>query len=407
MGLQRRLFFAFGVGIVLSGLAFAGVSKLVGNPSERWHRTLDGARSFVAARFAEAWSDAARRSALADELAQALSIGLVLRDPAGQLLSRHGKARCRKPRSTAIVEGGKTLGRVDACVDPWEHMPLSVLLAFFAAALALWGVAGVLARRLARPLGQVARVAQAIGEGELSRRYTPGRGATGEVEQLADAINLMAERIGKQLGDQRELLAAVSHELRTPLGHLRVLIELAREGNLDAARLTEMEREVREIDELVGDLLAHSRLEFSGLSRQRLDAVTLAAEALERQGLPVDLLESESEAVELEADASLLARALANLLDNAERHGSGVRALRVRSDRDDEGRERVCFEVDDEGPGFGDDLQRPFGAFVGGAGHGLGLGLALVARIAQAHGGRAWASHRAGGGARVTICLER
>jgi two-component system OmpR family sensor kinase len=305
-----------------------------------------------------------------------------------------------------IALSGLVFVGVARLLRPEQYGPLATVLTFLAAAIPLWAVAGVVARRIARPLASVADLAQAIGEGDLSRRYDPGRGGGREVTQLATSLNEMAERIGKQLADQRELLAAVSHELRTPLGHLQLLIELAQQqdGQLSVERLGEMEREVREIDELVGDLLAHSRLEFSGPKRSELDAVALAAEALERQGLPAELLDSERESWRFEGDASLLARALANLLDNGQRHGGGVCALRLRGEQDEQG-QLLRFEVDDGGPGFADDLDQPFEAFVGGAGHGLGLGLALVARIAEAHGGDAWAEHREGGGARVTLSV--
>ena len=115
--------------------------------------------------------------------------------------------------------------------------------------------------------------------------------------------------------------------------------------------------------------------------------------------MPPELLKAPPSA-ELEADPTLLARALANLLDNAARHGGGATSLQVETDPSE-----VRFVVEDAGPGIPEHvLPRVFDSFVRGERGGassLGLGLALVRRIALAHGGRAFAENRHQGGARV------
>ncbi len=161
----------------------------------------------------------------------------------------------------------------------------------------------------------------------------------------------MAARIERQLADQRELLAAVSHELRTPLARIRLLTEMAREGNgPSACVLDDLDREVMEIDALVGDLLASSRLDFAALTVTRLDPAEAAIRALERAGLDPTLLEVDEGTPAFQADATLLARALANLLENARAHAGGAERLRVRPG----GQRSVAFEVEDRGPGFAD-----------------------------------------------------
>src|SRR5262249_5181681 len=144
------------------------------------------------------------------------------------------------------------------------------------------------------------------------------------------------------------LLAAVSHEIRTPLARIRLLVEMARDGALSEKTLDELDREVVEIDALVGELLASSRLDFSAVSIRRLDAAEVAARALARAGVPGDKLIVEAGAkLSFDADATLVARALANLIDNAKKHGGGVEALRVRG-----AATRITFAVDDAGDGF-------------------------------------------------------
>jgi len=233
----------------------------------------------------------------------------------------------------------------------------------------------------------------------VSRR----RHLRGEVGVLARAINEMASKVQRQMADQRELLAAVSHELRSPLSHMRVLVDLARSG--DAGRhLDALDAEIVQVDRLIDELLASSRLDFSAHEPKRQLAHTLCERALARAGLGAELLVDEASGVEVEVDAALVARALGNLLENALRHAGGVERVELSVG---EGRVRVA--VLDRGPGFeAEALAKGFEAFFRGqrrAGSGLGLGLALVRRIAEAHGGSVQAENREGGGAAVTLEL--
>jgi signal transduction histidine kinase len=305
---------------------------------------------------------------------------------------------------------------------PWATwLPLLLALA------TLWMAAGGIAWALTRPLLELVSVTRDIGAGKLDRRMrlVPLGHRGHEVAMLARSVNTMAERIERQINDQRELLATVSHELRTPLGHLRVLIDTAREqlqqpvdreasrhgrgDELAAAQahvFDELEREVVELDGLVDQLLVHSRLEFERLELRPLDPVALAVRALERLGEDASKLEVETEVEQLVGDPTLLGRAVANLLSNAREHGGGLDRLRVT----DGARGQLCFVVEDRGPGFAEaERETVFESFVQGqahAGGSLGLGLSLVQRIAVAHGGRAWADNRETGGARVGFCVN-
>jgi signal transduction histidine kinase len=256
-------------------------------------------------------------------------------------------------------------------------------------------------------MDQLAAAARELGDGKLSTRVDLRGSVPEEAMVLAESFNEMASRIERQLAEQRELLAAVSHELRTPLGHMRLLVELARDGGPSEKILRDLEQEVLEIDALVGQLLASSRLEFAQVNRAPLEATELAKKALDRAGADASLLKVEAPDLRFEGDPTLLQRALANLLDNARKHGQGIRQLAVRA-RDG----AVVFEVDDQGQGFAPGEEaHAFDAFKRGAngapratGHDAGslhLGLSLVRRIAEAHGGRAYAQNLPEGGARV------
>lgn len=272
-------------------------------------------------------------------------------------------------------------------------------------ALVLWAASGAIAWRLTLPLAELARVARRLGDGDLEARMGPGSHGARELTAIADAINDMAARIEGQLRDQRELLAAVSHEIRTPLGHLRVLLDTARDRGLAEEVIAPLEREVLEVDALVDQLLASSRLDFGNLERRALDVAVEAARALERLGVDASVLDVQADACVVAADPTLLRSALANLVRNALDHGGGVTGVIVRRTRDG----AVEVDVEDAGPGFSADvLPRVFEPFYRGAeraGGSLGLGLSLVDRVARAHGGAARAGNRVGGGARVTLVL--
>lgn len=276
---------------------------------------------------------------------------------------------------------------------------LPLALVGLVGAAVLWIFAGGVSRRLSRPIVELVDVTQALGQGELRRRMRQPRHPFSDLGIVARAVNAMADRIEGQMADQRALLAAVSHELRTPLGHLRVLIDTARERPGEAGALDEIEAEVLQVDRLVEQLLATSRLDFGQLDLRPLSGAELAVRALERLGVDAALLDVRDDDTSAQGDPTLLLAALSNLVRNAEGHGGGLTRLVVRVD------EALIFEAEDAGPGFESGArEHAFEDFFRGerrAGGSLGLGLALVRRIAEAHGGEAWAEDRAEGGARV------
>ncbi|HEY6476964.1 MAG TPA: HAMP domain-containing sensor histidine kinase [Polyangia bacterium] len=286
---------------------------------------------------------------------------------------------------------------------------LRALLLFGVPAAVLWMAAGRVARRISQPLYELTRAAQDLGAGNLKARVSAAGFGFDETAVLSSAFNEMASRLERQLAEERELLASVSHELRTPLARIRLLVEIARQARsgTDPRTLDEIEHEAIEIDALVGELLASARIEFQALVEKPLEAVEVARRALERAGEDAAKLVAPASPVPFAADPTLVGRALANLIDNARKHGDGLDRLSVRSDGS-----LVAFEIADRGRGFAPgDETRVFERFYQGADPdagsrgSLGLGLALVKRIAVAHGGRVHAANQPGGGARVALEL--
>jgi signal transduction histidine kinase len=280
------------------------------------------------------------------------------------------------------------------------------LLCLFLAGNVLWSLSGMAARRIVQPLRELARVASELGAGKLESRVRLPRHGPEEIGGLAAAFNDMAARIEAQIKNQQELLGAASHELRTPLARVRVLLAMLQEGGADAQLVAKLEREVADMDALVGELLAGTRIEAGALVKRALDTQDIVRECVDRAGGAIDVDIGEG-ARSVHADATLLSRALAILLDNARKHGGAH--VRVHAWRQDA---HVAFSVEDDGSGFDPgDLPRVFEPFARGHGqapderHGVGLGLYLVRRIARAHGGDASAENRAEGGARVRFTL--
>lgn len=279
-----------------------------------------------------------------------------------------------------------------------------LLMLFIAVALAAWPVA----RKLTRRLEALKTGVERFGAGDLGQRVTEqGRD---EVAALAHSFNNAAARIEQLVSSHRSLLANASHELRSPLARLRMALAIRDEGRAPSALDAEIERNLRELDALVDEVLLASRLEAGAqmLTKLELDAVGLAVEMAAQQG--VELSELPERAL-ISADERLLRRALRNLLENARRYGGEQAELQLL----DRGRS-LEFRVLDRGPGVPPEWrERIFEPFFRQPGHaemagGVGLGLSLVRQIAQAHGGRAWVEARNdghGGGAVFVLSLPR
>ena len=405
--LRRRIFAWFLGGIVTTGLVvFVGMSLVARLQEPEWSRTWSRSREWIGKQFARQWADPAARAAYAKETADDLEANVDLFDGGGALLLSTG-APCDRPVIEAPVRQGPTLlGTVKLCMQRPHDGHWRTLLLLALGLGVVWKVSGRVARRLASPLDELAEIVRRIGSGDLKARADLSCYEPDEIGVVADAVNDMAARIEKQVADQRELLATVSHELRTPLARLRIISEIARDTGAKPQTFDELDREVVEMDALVGQLLASSRLEFGQVTLRPLSVRDLASRAVERAGLQPTCLSVTGEDDEVQADPTLLQRALANLFDNAAKHGGGADALEVTV-----GEGELKFDVLDRGPGITGDgaaLFQKFNRGQNGEGaDGLGLGLALVKRIALAHGGSAWAVPRDGGGARVGFSVKR
>lgn len=271
-------------------------------------------------------------------------------------------------------------------------------------------------RTIARPVAALQQAAQRVAAGDLSARvggnYPQARD---ELGVLARDFDHMAERIEALVAHERSVLQDVSHELRSPLARLQLILELARQddGADAAAQLARADHEIGRLDRLIGELLALSRMEadLPGMTREAVDLAVLAEECLATAELDAQVHHSRlrldaPQPLEVSGNTQLLGRALDNLLNNAIKYG-GDGEIVVGLRRQGGSAE---LSVRDHGPGVPEDelpkLFRPF--FRGANGiraEGHGLGLAIVERVARAHGGSVAAANLPGGGLCVTLSL--
>lgn len=271
---------------------------------------------------------------------------------------------------------------------------------FVVRVLWIWLVAMVLMTAFSvyatSPLRRMSRSMDRIAAGDLEHRV-PVRGRD-EGAAMGRSFNAMAERVRGMILGQKELMAGVSHELRSPLARIKLSLELLREGKGGARRIADLEAEVDALDALVEELLLASRIDLGAvpLELAAVDLGEVAGEAwsrvdrvAEEQGSTLELQLSD-DARRVLADRSLTVRLFGNLFENAVRY-AGAGRITVSSERR---ADRVHVTVADQGPGVEEaDLERLFEPFFRadrsrsrktGAG---GLGLMIVRRAVEAHGG--------------------
>jgi two-component system, OmpR family, sensor kinase len=285
-------------------------------------------------------------------------------------------------------------------------------------ALLLASLAGyLLAAAALRPVERMSERAATISGANPGRRL-PVPPADDEISRLGTRLNDMLARLEAALQRERTLVSNASHELRTPLSLMKTEIELAlaepQSAPALAAALRSAGEETDRLSQLTDDLLLLARADSQQLPLRRSDVpaadlLGTIATRFERRardaGRTIEIVAPE--AVVVRGDRRRLEQALANLVENSLRYGAGEIGLDAA-----ENDGVLELRVRDTGPGFPPDfVVRAFERFSRGDGSrdtsGAGLGLAIVAAIAEAHGGTVMAVNRPEGGAEVTLTLPR
>lgn len=266
--------------------------------------------------------------------------------------------------------------------------------------VALLVAGGVLIRRTLAPLKDLTRATEHIG---LSDEVIVPESGTSDVRDLVRAFNAMQKRIHRLITERTETLAAVGHDLRTPLARLQLRLENLR----DAEAREAMSGDVTEMAEMIELLLAFLGGEKNGEAAVRTDvAVTVATVVDAFQDQDKDVTYEGLDHLEMETHSISLRRAVMNLIENALHYGDRARVAVER-----EG-EEVVIRVDDDGPGIPpgklEEVLKPFARLDEARQRntrGLGLGLAIVARVVERAGGRLVLVNRKEGGLRAEIRL--
>ena len=276
-------------------------------------------------------------------------------------------------------------------------------------------------RRLTLRLEALQRGVERWGAGDLSARVNSN--GHDEVAFLAARFNNAAERIETLMNSHKALLANASHELRSPLARIRMSLELMGADAASPQRI-EMSRSIRELDQLIDEILLASRLDARQSDAEpfeALDLTGLAAEECARvhtelnAQLSAELVtrpgpDATSHSLTVQGSPRLLRRLIRNLLENARRYSTGEVSLEL-SQAGTGSQAMAVITVNDCGPGVPlAQRERIFEKFyrLPGASEregGVGLGLALVRSICERHGGSVRCEARAGGGASFVVTL--
>jgi len=268
--------------------------------------------------------------------------------------------------------------------------------------LLLMGIAILFLRNQVRPIERLARAADSFGKGRAVPDFKP-YGAT-EVRRAAQAFITMRERIERHVTQRTEMLAGVSHDIKTPLTRMKLTLAMMP----DDGDVTSMRDDIAEMEHMLDDYLAFARGE-GGEDASPTDLGELvreAASAAERAQPKARISVTAPAHVPVKVRRAGMRRVLANLIENAFKHGTTV----VVSLTQDE--HLVEIAVEDNGPGIPEPRReeafRPFHRLDEGRNlqsGGSGLGLAIARDIARAHGGDIVLSESPLGGLKATVRL--
>lgn len=306
------------------------------------------------------------------------------------------------------IDGGSQLLSIKLPPEP-SLMPFYISAAYMMLAVLLGIVLYFWVRPHWRDLEKLRLAAERFGDNDLSSRIQLSKRSN--IRDLAEHFNLMAARIEGLIANQRELTNAVSHELRTPIARLSFeLDQLKQQPDASQNRelIADMYADLGELEEMVSELLTYASLERGAtvITRENIQAANwldsvVGSVALEAEAAGVQLLIGECRVEEVRIEPRFMARAVINLLRNAIRYAEQrVEVSLVRIG------DQYEVQVNDDGPGVPlagrEKIFEPFSRLDASRDRrtgGFGLGLALVRRVSQSHGGRVEVGDSPWGGA--------
>jgi len=267
----------------------------------------------------------------------------------------------------------------------------------------------VLSRWITRPVERLTDAARAMRDGDMTVRI--GLDGTREFRTMADTFNRMADALAAQESLRKKLLTNAAHELRTPLTIMRLQVEQMADGMVpaDNERLTALMGEMDRFRGILGAL--------DDLSQAEASAMNLKKQTIQLRNFLEPIVEqfvysAQEIAFTLDvpvvltvfADPDRLSQIMLNLISNAVKAVAGVGRIAIRARQDVDG---IMVSIEDSGCGIKkEDLPFIFERFYRGFGQGMGVGLAIVKELVEAHGGKITAVNNADGGATFQIFFQ-
>jgi signal transduction histidine kinase len=294
-----------------------------------------------------------------------------------------------------------------------RSLRLRFLLLWMLIVLLGFGIVFFTTRRMLSHVREITEAASRIGHSDLDARV-PTTKRNDEVSHLAHTLNRMLDRIESSMHQLHTITDSLAHDLRSPLTAIRGKLEMSLSTVTDGEQAEPIVAAIDELDRLTDFLnksldVAEAKADALRLTRSEIDLnemlkimIDLYEPSMSEKGFKVTL--HSRGPVKILADAALLHRMVANLLDNELRHLPAGSALSIEVRGEDE---TAMMILEDNGPGFDSEvLQHLFERRVRGRdSNGHGLGLAFVDAVARAHRGSVTAANRDTGGARIAIAL--
>lgn len=348
-----------------------------------------------------------------------LAVTVALWQSSTGVVNQVAPARADAPR---LPSGPSALP--DVIQEMQHRSDLNQLLVVSAMALGIMAVPAVavgwlVAGRYLRPLRTITTTARTISATNLHERLNLN-GPADELRELGDTFDELLGRLDRSFRSQRQFAASAAHELRTPHATMRVWLDvaMAKPGPLPP-HITDLDdrlrKELDHVDQLIDGLLVLARAQYGAITDEATvsldDLISGAVAARERAiaEMGLDVCQRECPEARVAGSATLLARMVQNVIDNAVRHNREGGWVRVRTEVTGPA---ARLSVENGGPVLSEQdvqhLTQPFrrlGAERTGSDAGTGLGLSIVASIAEIHGGRLDLRARSAGGLQVTIEL--
>jgi len=429
LGLRLALAFlavALAAVALLAGLAAAFASADVSSLASQQRTDLAGAISVAAGAAWDrnnSWASADLSPVL--DLAARSGVDVQIRDAAGRTVASTDSATGTGPVSSAhIVVRDQRLGVAQvrftgSGLGAADNLLRTALLRAIAGAAGLAALLALLtglavARRITRPIARLIAMTRSMAGGDRASRAGDVR-APGELRDLAAAFDQMADTLDREDQIRRDLVAGVAHELRTPIAVLQAGHEALLDGVTEptTGELSSLRDEVLRLARMVDDLQTLAAADAASLHLQRrrsdlADIAASAADSLARRFEAADVaLHRQLSGVPVLGDPRWLYQVVTNLLSNALKFTPAGGSVTIVTRQEGA---NATLEVADTGIGIpADELPHIFDRFWRGQGaaqtSGSGIGLAIAAELARAHGGELTASSQPGQGTRLTLTL--